>query len=87
MNTFPLIYNRLQLALLALLPADGMPVTVSALAEAEGVSDYRVTCALFDPYLAHQVDYDVCLDAYSAPQPRGLLNKAYSPQMAGASSY
>ena len=59
----------LQTALLALLPKDGKPLTVRALAAAAGVSDFRVTSALFDPYLAHQVDYDIRRDAYSLPLP------------------
>ncbi len=61
----------LQTDLLALLPANGQPVTVQALAKAAGVSEFRVTSALFDPYLAHQVDYDVRRDAYSLPVPQG----------------
>lgn len=71
MNTITTEPDSLQTDLLALLPANGRPVTVQALADAMGVSDYRVTSALFDPYLAHQVDYDVRRDAYSLPLPQG----------------
>lgn len=67
MNTLITEPDSLQTDLLALLPANGQPVTVQALAEATGVSDYRVTSALFEPYLAHQVDYDIRRDAYSLP--------------------
>lgn len=67
MNTVTTAPTDLQTELLALLPKDGTPVTVLTLAEAAGVSDYRVTSALFDPYLAHQVDYDIRRDAYSLP--------------------
>ena len=63
--------DGLQAGLLAQLPKDGAPRTVKALAEAAGVSEFRVTSALFDPYLAHQVDYDIRRDAYSLPLPQG----------------
>ena len=69
MNTLTTEPDSLQTELLALLPANGAPRSVKALAEAAGVSDYRVTSALFDPYLAHQVDYDIRRDAYSLPLP------------------
>ena len=59
--------NGLQVALLALLPKDGTPVTVGQLASTLRVSEYQVTSALFDPYLAHEVDYDIRRDAYSLP--------------------
>ena len=60
-----------QASLLAQLPANGAPRTVKALAEAAGVSEFRVTSALFGPYLAHQVDYDIRRDAYSLALPQG----------------
>ena len=75
MNTITTEPDSLQTDLLAQLPANGQPVTVRALAESAGVSDYRVTSALFDPYLAHQVDYDIRRDAYSLPLP-----PPFSPQ-------
>ena len=87
MNTTHHYADTLQTRLLALLPKDGTPVTVCQLASTLCVSEYRVTSALFDPYLAHQVDYDVLTDAYSAPQPLRPLKKAYSPQVTCASSY
>lgn len=67
MNTIHRTYSGLQVALMALLPKDCTPVTVRQLAKATAVSQYQVTTALFDPYLAHEVDYDIRADAYSAP--------------------
>ena len=67
MNTTYRHANNLQARLLALLPKDGTPVTVCELASTLYVSEYQVTSALFDPYLAHEVDYDIRRDAYSLP--------------------
>ena len=69
MNQVTQPYTGLQVTLLALLPQDGTPVTVRSLAAATSLSEYQVTNAFFDLYLAHQVDYDVRIDAYSAPRP------------------
>ena len=67
MNTTYRHANNLHARLLALLPKDGTPVTVGQLASTLRVSEYQVTSALFDPYLAHEVDYDIRRDAYSLP--------------------
>ncbi len=65
----------LQADLLALLPKDGARVTVTRLARETGVSAYQVTSALFAPYLAHEVDFDIRADAYSRPPlPRTIKN-------------
>lgn len=88
MSRIPATYTGLQTALLALLPKDGTPVTVAALAKTLAVSEYQVTTALFDPYLAYEVDFDVLADAYSAPRNPGRpLKPAYSPQFTGAITY
>lgn len=77
--------DTVQTRLLALLPKDGTPVTVCQLASTLCVSEYRVTSALFDPYLAHEIDYDIRHDAYSLPA--AAIEQASSPHKACASSY
>lgn len=67
MKRMPRTKTGLQLVLIGLLPKDGTPVTVHRLANVTGVSEYMVTSALFEPYLAHEVDFDLQLDAYSRP--------------------
>ena len=71
MSDFSTELDSLQAGLLAQLPASGAPRTVKALAESAGVTETLVTSALFGPYLAYQVDYDIRRDAYSLPQPQG----------------
>ena len=51
--------HQLLVTLLALLPKDGTPVTVAALATAAGISQARVTNTLFDTWYAGQVGYDM----------------------------
>lgn len=68
MNRLPSSFDGLQIALLALLPKDGTPMTVHRLAKATGAKEFEVTNALFGPYMAHEVNFDVRADAYSAPR-------------------
>jgi hypothetical protein len=58
--------NALRVVLLALLPGDGSPMTVKALAAAACVAPSVVTNALFDDWFAGRINYDVRTDAYSA---------------------
>lgn len=73
MNTIHRTYSGLQVALMALLPKDSTPVTACQLARATAVSQYQVTTALLAPCLAHEVDYDIEADAYSAPRKKNDL--------------
>lgn len=57
-------HAQLLVTLLALLPKDGTPVTVAALATAAGISQARVTNTLFDTWYAGQVGYDMPRDSY-----------------------
>ena len=59
-------HAQLLVTLLALLPKDGTPVTVAALATAAGISQARVTNTLFDTWYAGQVGYDMPRDSYFA---------------------
>lgn len=68
MNRLPSSFDGLQITLLALLPKDGTPMTVHQLAKATGAKEFEVTNALFGPYMAHEVNFDVRADAYSAPR-------------------
>lgn len=64
MRRLPAAYTGLQISLLALLPKDGTPMTVAWLAKAAAVTEPQVTNALFDPYMAKAVNFDVRADAY-----------------------
>lgn len=56
--------QRLRVALLALLPSDGTPVTVARLAEQACVGTGDVTDALFDDYLAGRIGFHVRTDQF-----------------------
>jgi hypothetical protein len=58
--------NSLQVALLALLPKDGTPMTVSRLAAATAADEGDVIHALIAPFMVGDVIFDVRADAYSA---------------------
>jgi hypothetical protein len=58
--------DRLQVTLLALLPKDGTPVTVAALACDAGTEQGYVIHALIAPFMKGDVIFDVRADAYSA---------------------
>jgi len=58
--------NQLLIALLALLPKDGTPMTVNALAKAAGVGPRAVTEALFGEWRAGRLHFDVRTDTYTA---------------------
>lgn len=58
--------HQLLVTLLALLPKDGTPVTVAALATAAGISQPTVTNILFDPWFAGRLGYDLRTDSYFA---------------------
>jgi len=59
-------FNGLQVALMALLPKDGAPKTVAALARETAADESEVIHALIDPFMAGDVIFDVRADAYSA---------------------
>lgn len=59
-------HAQLLVTLLALLPKDGTPVTVAALAAAAGISQARVTNTLFYTLYAGRVGYDMPRDSYFA---------------------
>lgn len=54
--------------LLALLPADGTPVTTTELARQTGSATWQVTEALLDDYLRMRLDFDIRADAFSIRQ-------------------
>jgi hypothetical protein len=58
--------DSLRIALLALLPSEGSPMTVKALAAAACVSPAAVTDALFDDWLDSRINFNVRADAFSA---------------------
>lgn len=58
--------DQLLVTLLALLPKDGTPVTVAALAKAAGISQPAVTNTLFAPWFAGRLGYDLRTDSYFA---------------------
>lgn len=58
--------NQLRIVLLALLPKDGRPMTVQALAKAAGVAPRAVTDALFGEWTAGRLHFDVRTDTYTA---------------------
>jgi hypothetical protein len=64
----PITYTPLQFDLMVLLPQDGQGMSVNALARASGISAFDITDALFDPYMAKAIDYDVRSDSYSLPR-------------------
>lgn len=64
MSRLPTTYNRMQVALLALLPKDGTKVTVAKLARDAGISQPAVTNELFDVWFAGAVQFDVRADSY-----------------------
>ena len=71
--------NGLRVALLALLPKDGTRLSVAHLAQATGASQPAVTNALFEPYMARQVNFDVRSDSYfAAPQGNDLSTERKS---------
>ncbi len=59
-------FNQLRVALLALLPKDGTPVTVADLARSANLTPLLVTDALFADYMAGRINFDVRADAFSA---------------------
>lgn len=70
---------QLLVTLLALLPKDGTPITVRALAAAAATSTAMVTHTLFDDWYAGRIGYDMPRDSYfciragtgaSQPQPQ-----------------
>jgi hypothetical protein len=63
------LMDPLQIALIALLPKSGEGRTVAELARAAAITPERVTAALFDPYMAGKVDFDVRTDTYRLPRP------------------
>lgn len=56
--------RQLLVALLALLPKDGTPMTVKQLATATAVSQPTVTNVLFDTWFAKAIGYDLRTDSY-----------------------
>ena len=66
MSTNTAAAAQLLVTLLALLPKDGTPVKVAALATAAGVSQPTVTNVLFDTWYAGHVGYDMPRDSYFA---------------------
>lgn len=58
-------FNGLQVSLMALLPKDGSPVTVTALAKSTAAEPGDVIQALLDPFMVGDVIFDVRADAYS----------------------
>lgn len=64
------LMHPLQIALIALLPKGGERRTVAELAKAAAITPEAVTAALFDPYMARQVDFDVRTDTYFIPTER-----------------
>ncbi|MES2946012.1 MAG: hypothetical protein V4772_24355 [Pseudomonadota bacterium] len=60
----PATYNRMQVALLALLPKDGAKVSVAQLARDAGIAQPAVTNELFDVWFAGAVQFDVRADSY-----------------------
>ncbi|MFI5448061.1 hypothetical protein [Polaromonas sp. UC242_47] len=58
MNRVP-AFDGLQISLLALLPKDGTPVTVTTLAETTAAEPSAVIEALLDPFMAGNVIFDV----------------------------
>ena len=58
--------DQLLVTLLALLPKDGTPVTVAALAAAAAVPPGVVTDTLFDTWFAGGIAFDMRTDTYSA---------------------
>ena len=55
---------RIRIALLALLPKDGSPVSVAQLASTAFVSKAHVTDALFDDYMDGRLGFDVRADTF-----------------------
>lgn len=62
----PVELNQLRIVLVALLPKDGSPMTVSSLAAAAGVHHATVTNALYEEWFSKRVDYAVETDSYRA---------------------
>ncbi len=60
--------RQLLVALLALLPKDGTPMTVKQLATATAVSQPTVTNVLFDTWFAKEIEFDVQTDSYFMPR-------------------
>ena len=55
---------RIRIALLALLPKDGTPISVAKLAATAFVSKAHVTDALFDDYMDGRLGFDVRADTF-----------------------
>lgn len=55
---------QLRIVLLALLPKDGEPRTVAALAAAAQTDKQSVSDALFDDYMDGRLGFDVLTDAF-----------------------
>lgn len=55
---------RIRIALLALLPKDGTPISVAQLASTAFVSKSHVTDALFDDYMDGRLGFDVRADKF-----------------------
>lgn len=63
-------YSRLRVALLALVPRDGTPISVGALATMTATHKTAVTDALFDDYMSGSLGFDVLADTFFAMQPK-----------------
>lgn len=60
---------RLRQQLMPLLPPDGTPVSITALARMTETAPWQVIQALIDDYLDGHLDFDVRADAFSMPKP------------------
>lgn len=60
---------QLRIALLALIPKTGTPVTTADLARHAAASEEEVAEALFDPWNTGDLVFDMAADAYSHPGP------------------
>lgn len=58
---------QLRIALLALIPKTGAPVTTAELARHAAASEEQVAEALFDHWSAGEIVFDGSADAYSRP--------------------
>lgn len=65
--------GQLQIVLLALLPADGSPLSGDALAKATCTTSHQVAEALEAPVSAGRVHHDLAGDAYAARKQGGAL--------------
>ena len=57
-------FNVLYVTLIALLPEDGTPMTVAALAQATGALQSNVVGVLMGPYMAGHINFDIKTDSY-----------------------